>query len=110
MTVVFARRVIWCAVFGLAGCAHASYTATAPAEPQEQALEECRSQAIKTYYASRNNNAGILLGSVVLGPIGAVVGASLASDSRTLTPADLPRMIETCMAGKGYVANPDNVP
>jgi hypothetical protein len=94
----------------LAGCAHASYTAQAPTEPQDQALKECRSQSFARYYASRNDGAGVLVGGIVLGPVGAVVGGEIAASSGALTPHDLPRMTEACMAGKGYFANSDNVP
>jgi len=103
------RKIVVIAfLLSLSGCTSDHYT---PVDyGMNDALKECRHNTFKKYYDAHANDdkTGVVAGGVLLGPIGAVLGDSIANSGNTLPKLDLNVEMENCMKAKGYTGTSEH--
>lgn len=84
----------------LAGCA--THEEFHPYNDQtESDWSDCNYKAYQEYEKDRSH-AGVILGALLLGPIGAVTGDSIANPNPTVKDTDIPIIRDKCMKARGY--------
>ena len=62
--------------------------------------DACRQEAVHWYYQNRNGS-GMAVGSVLLGPVGSLIGDGMANTGG-VKPEDMNTYTDKCMVQKGY--------
>lgn len=85
----------------LAGCTSSHYAPAYGNNASQEQLDSDQSECVhKVMKKASELNAGVLVGGVILGPLGAIAGNAISNSGNT--KPDYNVEIEKCMAAKGY--------